>query len=117
MMALGPAYYMSQELPAASQALPVFKVLYRNTNRIQESGGRAHEVLHPVEPGVAAQGDPGRESLREAVRRKDVNAAEQILAATVRRSPEDAFNEWLVAVQDNTAVHRAVLPYRVGDFL
>src|SRR5262245_8195314 len=38
MMALAPAFHMAQELPEARQALPVFKVLYRNTNRIQEKG-------------------------------------------------------------------------------
>src|SRR5258706_10513240 len=40
MMAPAPAFHMSQELPKETQALPVFKVLYRNTNRIQEHGGR-----------------------------------------------------------------------------
>src|ERR1043165_7632672 len=46
---------MSRELPAEQQALPVIKVLYRNTNRIQEKGGRKEEVLHVVSPGAAAQ--------------------------------------------------------------
>src|SRR5678815_2531316 len=36
MMALAPALHMAGEFPAEQQALPVFKVLYRNTNRIQE---------------------------------------------------------------------------------
>src|SRR5438445_75480 len=48
MMALGPAYLMSRELPEVLAPLPVMKVLYRNTNRIAEHGGRASEVLHPV---------------------------------------------------------------------
>jgi hypothetical protein len=39
MMALAPALHMAQELPTELQPLPVFKVLYRNTNRIQERGG------------------------------------------------------------------------------
>src|SRR6058998_2169742 len=54
MMALAPAYHMARELPPERQPLPVFKVLYRNTNRIQEHGGRASEVLHPVGPGEAS---------------------------------------------------------------
>ena len=33
-MALAPAYHMSKELPAAQQALPVLKVLYRSTIRL-----------------------------------------------------------------------------------
>src|SRR5262245_52390415 len=32
MMALAPAFHMAQELPKESQPLPLFKVLYRNTN-------------------------------------------------------------------------------------
>ena len=35
LMALGPALYMARELNGPLQPLPVFKVLYRNTNRIQ----------------------------------------------------------------------------------
>src|SRR5262249_473710 len=46
MMALAPAYPMAKELPKERQPLPILKVLYRNTNRIQEHGGRTGEVLH-----------------------------------------------------------------------
>src|SRR5262249_40392422 len=38
LMALAPAYHMARELPEDRRALPVLKVLYRNTNRIQEHG-------------------------------------------------------------------------------
>src|SRR5881396_2266046 len=68
MMALAPALHMAQELPSGSQPLPVFKVLYRNTNRIQERGGRKDEVLHPVKPATLPEGCAGGEVLREAVR-------------------------------------------------
>jgi hypothetical protein len=54
MMALAPALHMAGELPVAQQPLPVFKVLYRNSNRIQERGGRKEEVLHAIE--AAAEG-------------------------------------------------------------
>jgi len=68
MMALSPGYHIAQELPREQQPLPVFKVLYRNTNRIQESGGGTREVLHPVTASVRpADAKPG-EWLREAVR-------------------------------------------------
>ena len=116
MMALAPAFHMSRELPPALQPLPVFKVLYRNTNRIQEQGGRAHEVLHAVKSELSER-DLGGEALRDAVRRKDVDAAEQTFAALARRSADEAFNHLLVAVQDNTEVHRVVLPYRAWDLL
>src|SRR5438477_909915 len=116
MMALAPAFHMAQELPAELQPLPVFKVLYRNTNRMQERG-TAEEVLHPVKPSSVPKGGSGGELLRAAVRSKDVKAAEQTFAAFAQGSPEDAFNNLLFAVQDNTEVHRVVLPYRAWDLL
>ncbi|MBV9122556.1 MAG: hypothetical protein JO112_04295, partial [Planctomycetes bacterium] len=39
-MALAPSFQMAAELPESSRPLPVLKVLYRNTHRIQEFGGR-----------------------------------------------------------------------------
>src|SRR5437667_6381714 len=117
MMALAPALHMAQELPAELQPLPVFKVLYRNTNRIQERGGRREETLHAVKPATLSEGRDGAEVLREAVRSRKVDAAEQTLAALAQHSPEDAFNGLLFAVQDNTEVHRVVLPYRAWDLL
>jgi hypothetical protein len=47
-MALAPALHMASLLPERERALPIFKVLYRNTHRIGENGGRSAEVLHPV---------------------------------------------------------------------
>ena len=44
--------------------MPVFKVLYRNTNRIQEKGGRKEEVLRRVKPAGLAEGRPGGEAVR-----------------------------------------------------
>ena len=117
MMALAPALHMAQELPAELQPLPVLKVLYRNTNRIQERGGRKDEVLHPVKPAIFSPATPVGEPLRDAIRRKDVSGAEQTLAGLAQRSAAEAFNELLVAVQDNTEVHRVVLPYRAWDLL
>ena len=111
MMALAPAFHMAQELPAASQALPVFKVLYRNTNRLQEQGGRKNEVLHLVKPDPS--GPSNGPALQAAVRQKDMAAAEKLLAAN--GSVEDAFNQVLFAVQDDTEVHRVVMPYRAWD--
>lgn len=115
MMALAPAYYMSRELPDARSALPVLKVLYRNTNRLQEAGGTA--VLHKVKPAPAPTGRPGGEVLREVVRGKNIDEAERTFAALAQGSPADAFNDLLWAVEDNTEVHRIVLPYRAWDLL
>ena len=116
MMAMASAFQMASELPAEQQALPVLKVLYRNTNRIHEFGGRPKEVLHPVAAGSLPAGAAPGEAVREAVHGKDVDVAEQTFAA-VATSPEEAFNAVLYAVQDNTEVHRVVLPYRAYALL
>jgi hypothetical protein len=117
LMALAPAYHMARELPEDRRALPILKVLYRNTNRIHEHGGSASEVLHAVKPGVLSAGqDPG-EALRDAVRRKDMKEAEGTFAAIAAGSPDEAFNSLLVTVEDETEVHRVVLPYRAWELL
>src|SRR5207237_7159136 len=51
LMALPPAYAMSRELPSAGRALPVLKVLYRNSENIQKAG-HGQEVLHPLAAGT-----------------------------------------------------------------
>ncbi len=117
MMALSPAYRMACELPGDLQPLAVFKVLYRNTSRIQEYGGRRREVLRPVTPETPAGDRVGGEVLREAVRRKDAEGAERIFAGLSRTSATDAFNHLLYTVQDNAEVHRTALPYRAWDLL
>jgi hypothetical protein len=117
LMAIAPAYAMSKLMPEGQQALPIFKVLYRNSGCIQKRGGRAHEVLHTVQPTPLSSGTPGGEALRDAVRRKDVNAAEGIFASLAAGSPEEAFNQLLYEVQDDTEVHRTALPYRAWDLL
>jgi hypothetical protein len=116
MMALAPALHMSRELPAESQPLPIFKVLYRNTNRIQERGGSKEEVLRRVEPAASVDSACG-EKIRELVHQRDVRTAEQTLAAVGQHSAEDAFNSVLYAMHDHTEVHRVVLPYRAWDLL
>jgi hypothetical protein len=111
-MALAPAYHMSQEMPEGRQPLPVLKVLYRNTSRIHETGGVANEVLHPVRPAELSSGQDAGDAVREAVRTKNVDVAEGTFAALAKGSPEDLFNSLLHAVHDNTEVHRVVLPFR-----
>jgi hypothetical protein len=117
MMALAPSLHMAEELPEANQALPVFKVLYRNTKRIQEKGGRKEEVLFQVQPAKLAQSDSCEQALRDAVHRKDVDNAERIFAVAAQSSAAGALDELLYTVQDHTEVHRVVLPYRAWDLL
>lgn len=117
-MALGPSFHMAQEMPTDQQALPVLKVLYRNTNRIQDKGGAEHEALHPVVATTTAvpSAEGAGEWLREAVRSKDMARAEAAFAA-VAHTPEDAFDALLYEVQDDTEIHRTALPYRSWDLL
>lgn len=117
MMALAPGWHMAQELPEEQRPLPVFKVLYRNTSRIQESGANHREVLHPVAPDARPTGPSGGAWLRAAVQSKDPLRAEAAFAALAQPSTEDAFNDLLEVVQDQSDVHRIVLPYRAWDLL
>src|SRR5262245_53615635 len=111
-MALMPALHMAGEQDCDRQALPVLKVLYRNTSRMQAVGGRTREVLHPVAPGELPRDRPGGEVLREATRKHDFKAAEGTFAALAQGSAEDAFNDLLYSVQDEMNVHRVVLVWR-----
>src|SRR5215471_18643853 len=95
MMALAPAFHMSQELAPELQPLPVFKVLFRNTNRIQEHGGRPSEVLKVVESSTPSAISP--EQLRADIRRKDIANAERTLGGLAQHSVDEAFNDLLIA--------------------
>jgi hypothetical protein len=116
-MAMLPAYHMAGELPRERRALPVLKVLYRNSARLQEQGGRKNEVLHALKPAAIAQSQTSADALREAVHRRDVIAAESALAASTARSADDGFNDLLMTVEESPDVHRIVLAYRSYDML
>jgi hypothetical protein len=117
MMALAPAWHMANELPKERQALPVLKVLYRNTNRIQETGGSKTEKLKPIEPGDLPKDKTGSAAILEHVHQKDIAAADRTFAALMKRSTDEGFNNLLAVVQDEQEVHRVVLPYRAWALL
>jgi len=120
MMALHPAYMMAKELPRERQPLPVLKVLYRNSTRMQETGGSSHEVLKPVKPAESIPGKAGGEALRAIVRGNDPKKlanADALLVALTNDSPDAAYNELLTLVEDGAEVHRVVLAYRAWDML
>lgn len=112
MMAMSPAYHMAAEEGLAQQALPVLKVLLRNSKRIHEKGG---EVLHTVRCHESTP--TGALAIRAAVRGRNIPAAERTFAATLTKSPQDALNELLLTVEDDTEVHRIVMVYRSWDLL
>ncbi|MSR66072.1 MAG: hypothetical protein EXS24_01705 [Pedosphaera sp.] len=117
MMALSPALHMSAELTGAQRALPIFKVLYRNTSRIQEKGGRKQEVLQIVKPAPQTDRKVDAAQLRAAVHKKDIVEAEKAFAAIAQDSADDAFNHLLHTVGDETEVHRVALAYRAWDMI
>jgi len=121
-MALAPALAMSRQMPEKTRALPIFKVLYRNTGRMQTKGGSAAETLHPLDSvavnEIAQTGSSHLDQqIRQAISSKDLKRAEILLAVAAGRSPDDAFNSLLPTVQDGVEVHRTVLAYRAWDLL
>lgn len=120
LMALGPALAMSTEMRERKDAaLPVLKVLYRNSQQIQNAGKSSSDTLKPIQLVASSlpSGADAAEALREAVHRGDRPAAEQLLATAVSRSPVDGFNALLPTVDEGTEVHRVVLMHRAWDML
>lgn len=110
-MALLPALEMARLLPAARQPLPVFKVLYRNSQQIQQVGGASKKTLYALHASEhAADHDVGTE-IRDACRKLDVREAERLLAES-KDSALAALNAIQSAVQDDINVHRFVFAYR-----
>jgi hypothetical protein len=116
-MALAPAYHMAKEMPESQQALPVLKVLYRNTNRMQTPGCKDREVLHPIAPSPLPKDRPAGEALQEATRSGDMQTAEGRFATLTQQSLDDAYNDLLLSVQDEVDVHRVVLAWRAWALL
>jgi hypothetical protein len=111
-MALVPSFHMARELPEERRPLPVLKVLYRNTRRIQDVGGPKNEVLHPVAPAELPKDGNGGELLQQATRKHDINAAERTLAALAKGPVGDAYNALQLSIQDEVDVHRVVIAWR-----
>lgn len=111
-MALVPAYQMALELPQNRRALPVLKVLYRNSSRIAHEQAHDHDVLHPVAAAESVDPNRGGELLRESVRAVDWDGAESRFAAIAKGPLGEAYNHLQFAVQDEVDVHRVVLAWR-----
>jgi hypothetical protein len=117
LMALMPAFHMSKELPSEKAALPVLKVLYRNSTALQEVGGCDAKALQPVAATELPSGAAAGEYLRRLVRERNRDEAERTFAGIAKQSPETAFNELLETVEDGCEVHRTVLIHRAWDML
>jgi hypothetical protein len=115
-MALMPAYRMSGELPTASSALPVLKVIYRNASRIQDQDAARRDALHHHD-AAPLSGAAGGDALRTAIRALDRQGAESRLTSVAAASPRDAFEELQAAIEDQVNVHRVVLAWRAWAML
>jgi hypothetical protein len=117
LMALSPALAMAKEMPDERRALPVFKVLYRNSDNIQQKGGPKNEVLHPVKPATLEKEPAGCEQLRELVRKRNIESADRAFAALCQGKADEAFNDLLPTLHDGCEVHRVVLVSRAWDLV
>ena len=114
-MAIAPAFDMSREMPKGQEALPVLKVLYRNSFYTQQNGGHAKDTLKPLESGDLPKN--AAQQLRAATLAGEKAKAEALLAGLAGQSLEAALNGVLHHVGDNHNVHTVVMPWRAFDVL
>jgi hypothetical protein len=118
LMALLPAWQMAQELSSQQKALPVLKVLYRNTARIQQTEQTGQkEVLRPVPSKVALKTVGGGRLLQTLMRKGDMQGTEAAFAGLMTDNPYDSYNDLQHIVQEQPDVHRVVLAWRAWDIL
>jgi len=110
-MALLPALEMSRQMAEGRAALPVLKVLYRNTQQIQNVGGASHTELAAIHAAEHAPESNVGIAIRDACRKTDFERGEQLLAQAAA-SPLESFHLLQPAVQDDLNVHRFVFAHR-----
>lgn len=119
LMALPPAYHMSQEETDPKRApLAVLKVLYRNSNRLKETNRATNDTLKPIPDTPQTGSPPNGEQLRDQVRKVDLAGAERTFARIARDSrPAEALDQILIMADDGTEVHRTVLVSRAWELI
>lgn len=111
-MALIPALEMASDLPDNRKALPVVKVIYRNSSRIQQFGA-GRKTLKKIEgKQETVSVDRFGPELRKLVRDADMDKAEQLFATVHKNDPGAVFDTLLHTIADEVDVHRFVLAYR-----
>lgn len=111
-MALMPAFEMSRQMPKGDEALPVLKVLHRNTTRIRQRGGRKREALREV----SAKPESNK-TLLELERSKDMAGAERLFKKHMAAGTKHAYETLQPLMRDNLDVHQVVLTWRAKDLL
>lgn len=116
-MAMLPAGQLAEMLPNERKPLPVLKVLYRNTQQIQQYGGASKRTLREQHAAEEATVENAGIAIRDACRATDVERAEKLFAPYAQRTLsgptlEEAFNVLQPAMQDDINVHRFVFAHR-----
>lgn len=114
LMALRPALAMAEDMPTDAALLPILKVLYRNSARIQETGANEHHALASL---AEADANGNAQTLRQAVHERNRDKAEALLAGAVQKSAAEGWNDLLTTAEESNDVHRVVLVHRVWDML
>lgn len=115
-MALVPSLAMAKQLPERLQALPVLKVIYRNSLQIQDVGGSRHKTMHHHDHMPEVEGDLG-DKIREASRGRAMEEAEALFASVDNVPIEERFNAILPTIEDDINVHRFVLAQRSMELI
>ena len=91
-MAMLPAWNMTEQLPAERKALPILKVLYRNSQQIQNYGGASKKTLREMHAAEEATVENVGLAIRDTCRVADVNKAEKLYSPLANVSTSDALN-------------------------
>lgn len=113
-MALMPAFQISKEIEGRQAALPVMKVLYRNSARLHEAGRHKDPVLTQA-PKLGEHSTPSVEQLLARVHDKDKTGAEAVQHQLWKQRPESAIEDLIPVVCQEVDVHRVVLAWRAWD--
>ena len=117
-MALIPSLSMASQLPKTHEALPVLKVIYRNSLQIQDVGGTRHKTMHHHDHDEQTQADADLGTrIREASRSRNMDRAEDLFASVEHVPIEDRFNAILPTIEDDINVHRFVLAQRSMELI
>jgi hypothetical protein len=119
-MALLPALHIANELSGPAKSLPILKVIYRNTERIQKVGGAEHIALKKMKRDDTKVSDKIGVELRNAVRAADMDKAEKLfvqIGVQDKAAIEKSYNLLLNTIEDEVDVHRFVLAFRAYDLI
>jgi hypothetical protein len=111
-MAMLPALGMTEALPVERRPLPILKVIWRNSQQIQQYGGADKKTLRERHAAEEATIENAGIAIRDACRNADVEAGEKLFSAFEKAPLEDAFNVLQPVMQDQINVHRFVFAHR-----